>query len=45
MKQAILITAYRDMPLLKRLVEWFDDAIEKWQHKIRSIIESLYYDI
>lgn len=32
MRQAILITAYRDMPQLLRLVEWFDDDFELFIH-------------
>ena len=32
MRQAILITAYRDMPQLQRLVEWFDSDFELFIH-------------
>ena len=32
MRQAILITAYRDMPQLQRLVEWFDADFELFIH-------------
>ena len=32
MRQAILITAYRDMPQLQRLVEWFDTDFELFIH-------------
>ena len=32
MRQAILITAYRDMPQLQRLVEWFDEDFELFAH-------------
>ncbi len=32
MRQGILITAYRDIPQLLRLVEWFDDDFELFIH-------------
>ena len=32
MRQAILITAYRDMPQLRRLVDWFDADFELFIH-------------
>lgn len=32
MRQAILITAYRDMPQLRRLVDWFDSDFELFIH-------------
>ena len=32
MRQAILITAYRDLTQLKQLVEYFDDDFELYIH-------------
>ncbi len=41
MRQAILITAYRDIPMLKRLVDYFDDDFELFVHVDKRCQESL----
>lgn len=41
MKQAILITAYRDIPLLERLVDYFDEDFEVFVHVDKRCQESL----
>ena len=41
MKQAILITAYRDIPMLKKLVDYFDDDFELFIHIDKRCQESL----
>lgn len=41
MRQAILITAYRDMPQLQRLVEWFDADFELFIHLDKRCLEDI----
>lgn len=41
MRQAILITAYRDIPMLKKLVDYFDDDFELFVHVDKRCQESL----
>lgn len=41
MRQAILITAYRDIPMMKKLVNYFDDDFELFIHIDKRCRESL----